>query len=139
MSAVGRWLWVGALVLGGCGSFARVALFSSSPGFLLVAERVDGGIGLFPDRYPLDLLESEDCEGESADICDVDLFVGFAFYRSDDGPYGTFTEIARTTEPAVLDTGGADDDAWRAAILRDGEEDGLHAAAVSTAATLEAP
>lgn len=133
--------WVAMLATsGGCAAGARAVLFASTPGFVVTAEEVDGGVllrteGLVPEDFEDDLCDSDD--GES---CHDDWFLGIGFYRSDDGAYGKYEEIGIVPEGEFLDTRRVrteDEVVWRAGTLRQEEEEDPYMDKVSIAASLQ--
>lgn len=135
-----------ALLLSGCGIASRAALFTSIPEFTLVAEpvgapnrsgRVDEGVALSLSGVQESWIADDLCGEDDGESCKDDLFVGFAFFRSEDGAYGEYVELAVDLEGEWLDPLPASPEtAWRAAVVRQEEEDVERLEQVSIAAVL---
>jgi hypothetical protein len=104
----------------GCAAGARLMLFAGAPAFVLEAEP-DGRAtvlvvsGLDPDARQDDL-----CGPDDGEECHDEVFLGIAFYRSDDGPYGEYVELGRVEDGSEWrdEVRAGPDTAWRAATVR---------------------
>jgi hypothetical protein len=139
MVVVSRVLAVAGLLAAttACAPAARLMLFSSTPAFVLDAEQTADGVqlvasGLEPEDFEDDLCTAQEKEDEG---CEDDWFVGVAFYRADDGAYGTYVETTRIDVTEWLDpeppTEGT---VWRAGVLREEDGDDVRVHKVSIAA-----
>jgi hypothetical protein len=129
--------WLGCVLLSGCGVTSRAALFSSIPEFELAADLVDEGVQLSLSGVQPAWVEDDLCDEDDGESCKDDRFVGFAFYRSDEGPYGAYEALAVDPSAEWLDPGPPlPETAWRAAIVRQEEGDSERLEQVSIAAAL---
>ena len=117
----------------GCAQGSRDALFSDTPSFELDAWADGQQTLLDPWGYDVELTEDELCEDDD-EGCDDVVFRGFLFYRSDDGPWGTYALVHTQDEPAWTDPAPAHDDmVWRVGILRQTGDEPPEIAGVSVA------